>query len=144
MPLSPRLKVILVPMVPNPAKNPILAELLDTHNGNVEVKFTHTQGIGLLIRRLPVQVTLPNDVVCLGKALHPTCLGGECPYPYTVIHTFSQTHILADTVILTHSFSNIHIFTYILAHTHRSSYPVLPTHTHILTHTSSHPHTYPT
>ncbi|XP_046898947.1 cytokine receptor common subunit gamma-like isoform X2 [Hypomesus transpacificus] len=31
-----RLKVILVPMVPNPAKNPILAELLDTHNGNVE------------------------------------------------------------------------------------------------------------
>ena len=37
-------------------------------------------GIGLLIRRLPVRfLPVPNDVVSLGKALHPTYLGGNSP-----------------------------------------------------------------
>ena len=35
------------------------------------------KGIRLLIRRLPVRfLVMRNDVVSLGKALHPTCLGG--------------------------------------------------------------------
>ena len=38
------------------------------------------RGIGLWIRRLPVRfLAVQNDVVSLGKALHPTCLGGDVP-----------------------------------------------------------------
>ena len=39
------------------------------------------EGIGLLIRGLPVRFqAVTNDVVSLGKALHPTCLGGMSLY----------------------------------------------------------------
>ena len=38
------------------------------------------EGVGLVIRRLPDRFpTVPNEVVSLGKALHPTCLGGNVP-----------------------------------------------------------------
>ena len=38
-------------------------------------------GIGLVIRRLLVRfLAVPNDVESLGKALHPTCLGGMSLY----------------------------------------------------------------
>ena len=37
-------------------------------------------GIGLVIRRLLVRFpAMKNDVVSLGKALHPTCLGENVP-----------------------------------------------------------------
>ena len=44
------------------------------------VRWLSGQGAGLVIRRLLVRFSaVPNDVVSLGKALHPTCLGGNVP-----------------------------------------------------------------
>ena len=37
------------------------------------------EGVRLVIRRLPDLPAVPNDVVSSGKALHPTCLGGNVP-----------------------------------------------------------------
>ena len=44
------------------------------------VRWLSGEGIGLVIWRLPDRFpAVANDVVSLGKALHPTCLGGIVP-----------------------------------------------------------------
>ena len=43
------------------------------------VQMVEQLGKRAIIRRFPA---VPNDVVSLGKALHPTCLGGERPCTY--------------------------------------------------------------
>ena len=44
------------------------------------VRWLSGEGIGLVIRRLPVRFpAVPNDGVSLGKELHPTCLVGNVP-----------------------------------------------------------------
>ena len=53
-----------------------------THQTEVSqgVRWLSSEGVGLVIRRLPDRFpAMPNDVVSLGKALHPTCLGGYVP-----------------------------------------------------------------
>ena len=46
------------------------------------IRWLSGEGVGLVIRRSLVRFpAIPNDVVFLGKALHPTCLGGSlCTY----------------------------------------------------------------
>ena len=47
---------------------------------NLRVRWLSGERDGLVIRRLPDRFpAVPNEVVSLGKALHPTCLGGNVP-----------------------------------------------------------------
>ena len=49
--------------------------------GVSKTRWLSGSGVGLLIRRLLVRFpAVKNDVVSLGKALHPTCLGGISLY----------------------------------------------------------------
>ena len=45
------------------------------------VRWLSGEGVGLVIRRLPDRFpAVPNDIVSLGKAHHPTCLGRNYTY----------------------------------------------------------------
>ena len=47
------------------------------------VRWLSGEGVGLVIRGMPDRFpAVQNDIVSLGKALHPTCLGGKCPCAY--------------------------------------------------------------
>ena len=62
---------------PDVGNNRALALALLPKDG---VRWLSGEGVWLVIRRLPDRFpTVPNYVVSLGKALHPTCLGGNVP-----------------------------------------------------------------